>query len=148
MPRLHTREDSGLVLDREGRWFHDGLSVEHPNIVEVFNRGVGRDEQGRYRLSFGDDWCFITVEDAPVQVELALPDDEGVTLRLSNGVVEPLDPSTLSLRADVLYCATRAGLPARFGRSAQFALGERLEERPDGWVLVVGGREFQVARGA
>ena len=139
--RLHTREDSGLVLDREGRWFHDGVLVEHPKIAEAFNRGIERDEQGRYVLRFGDDWCFVTVEDAPLQVETATPAGESVALALSNGRREPLRPETLSLRDGVLYCVAESGLTARFGRSAQFALGSLLEERPDGYVLVLGGRE-------
>ncbi|HEY3450062.1 MAG TPA: DUF1285 domain-containing protein [Myxococcales bacterium] len=142
--RLHTREDSGLVLDREGRWFHDGVLVEHPKIVEAFNRGIERDEQGRYVLRFGGDWCFITVEDAPLQVETASPAGESVVLALSNGRTEPLRPETLALRGGVLYCAAESGLTARFGRSAQFSLGSLLEERPDGYVLVLGGREHRV----
>lgn len=140
--RLHTREDSGLLLDREGRWFHDGVLVEHPKIVEAFNRGLERDGEGRYVLRFGDDWCFVAVEDAPLQVEAATETGGAVQLELSNGRAEPLRPETLSLKDGVLYCVAESGLAARFGRSAHFSLGSRLEERPGGYVLVLGGREW------
>ena len=38
--RWHTREDSGLRLDREQRWFHDDERIEHPKVIEAFNRGL------------------------------------------------------------------------------------------------------------
>lgn len=145
--RLHTREDSGLVLDREGRWFHDGEPVEHPKILEAFNRGIERAPDGRYLLRFGADWCFITVEDAPLQVEVALEVDGQVVLKLSNGATEALRPDTLCEQGGVLYCLSEAGLPARFGRSAHFALGSLLEERPSGFALVLQGREYPVRAG-
>jgi len=133
------------VLDREGRWFHDGEPVEHPKIVEAFNRGLERDEHGRYVLRFGSDWCFVTVEDAPLQVEtVALPSPDRVVLQLSSGSAEDLRPETLSLRDGILYCVAESGLTARFSRSAQFALGSLLEERPGGYVLVLGGREHRL----
>ncbi|MGC4123104.1 MAG: DUF1285 domain-containing protein [Myxococcales bacterium] len=143
--RLHTREDSGLVLDREGRWFHDGVLVENPKIAEAFSRGIERDEQGRYVLRFGNDWCFVTVQDAPLQVESLTAAPGGIVLALSNGRREPLRPETLRLRGEVLYCTAQAGLTARLSRSAQFALGGLLEERPGGYVLVLAGREHPVA---
>lgn len=143
--RLHTREDSGLVLDRDGRWFHDGEPVEHPKIVEAFNRGLERAPDGRYLLRFGPDWCYVTVEDAPLQVAVALEVDGRVALKLSSGATESLRPETLWERGGVLYCLSQAGLPARFGRSAQVALGSLLEERPGGFVLVLQGREHPIA---
>jgi len=144
--RRHTREDSGIVLDREGRWLHDGEPVTHPKIVEAFNRGIERAPDGRYLLRFGDDWCYVHVEDAPLTVEVALPQDgRAVGLRFSNGASELLRPETLALREGVLYCRSEAGLPARFSRSAQFALGSLLEEREGGgFVLKLDGREHPV----
>lgn len=145
--RRHTREDSGIVLDREGRWSHDGAPIEHPKIVEAFNRGLERDAQGRYVLRFGDDWCYVSVEDAPLQVESAIPEEARVVLRLSNGLAEPLVPETLELRDGVLYCRAASGMTARFSRSAQFTIGSLLEERPGGFALVLAGREHRIADG-
>ena len=143
--RRHTREDSGLVLDREGRWFHDGEPVEHPRIIEAFNRGLERDEAGRYVLRFGDDWCLVTVEDAPLQVDGLVCAGDEIVVTLSSGLTERLRPQTLSVRGGVLYCVAESGLTARFSRSAQFALGSLLEERPGGYVLVLKGVEHPIA---
>ena len=142
--RRHTREDSGLVLDREGRWLHDGEPVEHPKISEAFNRGLERDQDGRYLLRFGGDWCVVTVEDAAAQVLSVIEDGAGLSLELSTGRKEQLRPETLRLRAGVLYCETEGRLAARFSRSAQFTLGSLLSERPGGFILKLSGREWAI----
>jgi len=143
--RHHTREQSGWVLDREGRWLHGGEPVEHPRIIEALNRSIERGLDGRYRLCFGGDWCFVTVEDAPLQVISALEANGQVSLKLSNGAGETLRAHTLSVRSGVLYCVTEAGWPARLSRSAQFVVGGLLEDRPGGLMLLLGGREYPVA---
>lgn len=128
--RWHTREDSGIRLDREGQWWHDDERVEHPKIIEAFNQGLKPTEDGRYRLEFGNDWCFVTVEDAAYRVLLVDVDDaQGLFLRLSDRRTELLQPSTLFMEPDgVLSCRVKDGkAKARFGREAQFAIGQLLE---------------------
>ncbi|MFN7131641.1 MAG: DUF1285 domain-containing protein, partial [Myxococcales bacterium] len=95
--RLHTREDSGIHLDRDGRWFHDGALVEHPRIVRAWNRGIGRADDGRLVLRFGHDWCFFTAEDAPLHVLGVHSDGHGLVLRLSNETDELFDPASLTV---------------------------------------------------
>ncbi|MGZ6140198.1 MAG: hypothetical protein ACXWLA_05970, partial [Myxococcaceae bacterium] len=53
--RWHTREDSGLVLDRELNWVHDGERVTHPRIIEAFNAGLVPTDDGRFQLHIGQD---------------------------------------------------------------------------------------------
>ena len=48
--RWHTREDSGFVIDRNVDWWHDGERIEHPNIIEAFNRGLRIAEDGQVKL--------------------------------------------------------------------------------------------------
>ena len=141
--RPHTRLDSGLVLDPEGRWFHDGAPVEHPKIVEVFNRGIERAPDGRYLLRVADDWCWVEVQGTPLQV-LSVRVDGEVTATYSNGRVEPLRPETLRLRDGVLVCCAASGMEARFGRAAQAALAGLLEEEDGRFVLVVAGRRWPI----
>lgn len=145
--RWHTREDSGIRLDREGRWWHDDEPVEHPKIVEAFNTGLQPTEDGRFKLVFGRDWCFVQVEDAAYRVVAVdeLPDGR-LSLRLSDRTAELLEPGTLKVEDDgVLTCRVKEGrAKARFGRDAQFAVGERLTERDGRVVLRVGGRDYPV----
>lgn len=148
--RWHTREDSGIRLDREGRWWHDDELVEHPKIVEAFNTGLQVTEDGRYKLVFGWDWCFVTVEDAAYRVvAVDVADDGGCLLRLSDRSLERLDPSTLTVEQDgVLSCRVKEKrAKARFTRDAQFAIGDRLEERNGEMGLCLGGRWWPLRHG-
>jgi hypothetical protein len=145
--RWHTREDSGIELDAELNWWHDGERVEHPRVVEAFNRGLKACEDGRFKLEIGQDWCFVKVA-GPAYGVLAVDVSEGdvPSVRLSDRTAEPLDVSTLQLGPDgVLTARVKAGRAlARFSRDAQFQLGEMLEARERGSVLKVGARELPV----
>ena len=145
-PKWHTREDSGFVIDRNVDWWHDGERIEHPNIIEAFNRGLSVTEEGRYKLSFGNDWCFVKVENAAFKV-VAVDVGEGdrLSLRLSDRTAEFLDPMTLTLDADsALVASVKNGLAkARFSRDAQFALEPFLQEGPTGTMqLQVGSHTW------
>ena len=144
--RWHTREDSGFRLDRDGRWWHDDELIEHPRIIEAFNTGLVPTDDGRFKLVFGWDWCFVEVEDAAYRVGAVDVAESGVGLRLSDRSVEPLDPATLRVEPDgVLSCRVKDGrAKARFTRDAQFQLGSHLDERGGEIFLVVGGREYPI----
>ncbi len=137
-PRWHTREDSGLRIDRRGRWWHDDEPVEHPNIIEAFNRGLRVMDDGRYQLHFGNDWCFVTVEQCGFMV-LSVDEAEGerLSVRLSDRTAEWLDLATLTQDDEgVLVARVKEGKAlARFSREAQFQFGERIRE-VDGQLLV------------
>jgi len=145
--RWHTREDSGLVLDRELNWHHDGERITHPKIVEAFNQGLVPTEDGRFQLRIGGDWAYVTVEGPAYRVNAIDTDETRIYLRLSDRTGEPLEPSTLQLDDDGVLTARvkggRAG--ARFSRDAQFALGQLLVPEGEGWVLLLPGRRIPVA---
>jgi hypothetical protein len=126
--KLHTREDSGLRLDRDLTWWHDGERIEHPNIIEAFNRGVQVDSNGRLMLVFGGDWCFITAEDCAYGINAVDQAGGALSLRLSDRTAERLDPATLALSPDgALFARVKHGLAkARFSRAAHFELAQRL----------------------
>lgn len=135
--RWHTREDSGLRLDKAGRWWHDDELVEHPKIIEAFNVGLTPDENGKFILRFGNDWCFVEVEDAAYQVTCVDVLAEGFLLRLTDRTAEPLNVDTLCLDDEgVLLARVKQGRAwARFSRDAQFQLGEQLQQ--DGELLAL-----------
>ena len=137
--RWHTREDSGLVLDRELNWHHDGERITHPKIIEAFNQGLVPTEDGRFQLRIGNDWAYVTVEGAAYRVNAIDTDDTRVYLRLSDRTGEALDPATLRLGEDgVLAARVKAGrADARFSRDAQYALGQLLVQEGSSWVLAL-----------
>jgi hypothetical protein len=145
-----TRE-STIRIDRDGRFWHAGAPVTHPGLARAFAQWIATDpETGRYILKNPIDWCFITVDDAPLCVRAIEPDAAGgLVLQLSDDSREPLDPASLRIdEDDVPYCHVHAGtLPARFSSQAAFALLERVD---DAGALEVAGRSYplrRVARG-
>jgi uncharacterized protein len=137
--RWHTREDSGLVLDRHLQWLHDGEPILHPRIVELFNQSLVPTEDGRFQLRVGEDWAYVTVEDAAYRVNGVDAGESAVYLRLSDRTGEALDVSTLVLGPDgVLSARVKAGRArARFSREAQVAFGQLLEDSPEGPTLAL-----------
>lgn len=144
--RWHTREDSGIRLDAQLRWWHDDELVEHPRIIEAFNQGLIVAEDGRFQLRFGDDWCVVAVEDAAYEVRTLEAGGNGLLLLLSDRTSEPLDPATLAEGAEGgLSCQVKQGrAKARFSRAAQAQLGSFLTERDGRWVLSVGDVEWEL----
>lgn len=152
-PFVFTRE-SRIRIDREGDVWHEGERVEHDGLRRGLLSWLARDEAtGRYILRNTLDWCFITVDDAPIVVRaVGYPDRAGapITLTLADGTTEPLDPATLWLDAeDVPYCTVRT-FPARFARTAAFTLLEHARPAREGgaassgYVLVLPGGAGEV----
>src|SRR5688572_14928368 len=83
-PEGQSRE-STIMLDRHGRWFHDGEAVTHPGLRAALPTWIRRHpNDGRLILSNGYDWCYFTVEDTPYFVDGVTLGDP-VRLRLSDG---------------------------------------------------------------
>ncbi len=146
--RWHTREDSGLRLDAEGRLWHDGERVENPRVALAFRQGIERDPTGRYLIRFGWDWCVLEVEDAPYQALGVRPEGTQLILALDDGREVGVGGDALrSSAAGVLYArfAGRGGeVEARLSRAAQGQLAPLLDER-NGQVMVrLGGQEHAV----
>ena len=146
--RWHTREDSGIRLDEGLRWWHDDEPIVHPRIIELFNTSLVLDDEGRYQLQVGKDWCYVQVADAAYEVRTVDVSEDGrVSVRLSDRTAEGLEPDTLDVASDgVLTCKVKAGRSrARFSRDAQYQLGELLEEDADGRVFLrAGDRRVEV----
>lgn len=144
--RWHTHEDSGLELDADVTWWHDGERIEHPNIIEAFNRGLSFDADAkRFKLTLGNDWAYVSVKDCAFRV-VAIDEGEGerLSVRLSDRTAEWLDVQTLALDASGrLTVAVKQGQArALLSREAHYALAERLAV-DDGVVVVqVGARRW------
>jgi hypothetical protein len=141
--RWHTREDSGIRLDAALRWWHDDEPIEHPRIIELFNSSLILDEEGRYQLRIGKDWCYVQVEDAAYEVRAVdVTPEERLSVRLSDRTAAALDLDTLTVGADgILTCRVKGSrAKARFSRDAQFQLGELLEQDESGRLFLRAGQ--------
>ncbi len=140
---------SGIRVDREGRFIHEGGEVAHEGLRRALFRWLDRlpPPDGRYvlrlderRFAYLDD-----VEDTPLVARGARVDGDGnVHLALSDGSEELLDPTTLTVDdAGVLRAWVRAGrLEARLANSAAAVLADLISEADGRPRLRLAGRWY------
>ena len=137
------RRNSGLTLDREGRFFHKGNSIVHPRTVEVLERGLELRDDGEVIVRVGAQWAYVEPEDSVYVVRNVVPrrDEEGrllgLLLVMTGQRREELDPETLILEPPSdLYCLVEGGrVRARFLRPAFHGLEPFLIEDDKGFAL-------------
>jgi hypothetical protein len=137
-PEGRSRESS-IVLDAEGRFWHDGALVEHPGMARAFASWIAlHPDDGRFILNNGYDWSYFRVEDVPFFV-LGVREEGGrLLLLLSDASESPLDPETLVTGArGALYATVKGGkFRARFRQEAQTALAPWLSSAEDGELFL------------
>jgi hypothetical protein len=137
------RRNSGLTLDREGRFFHQGKPIVHARSVQTLERGLEVREDGEVVVHVGNQWAYVEPEDSVYVVRNVVPerDEEGglktLTLVMTGDRREALDPATLVLHPPSdLYCLVGEGrVRARFLRPAFHALEPFLIEDDKGFAL-------------
>ena len=130
---------SGISVDREGRFVHEGAEVTHEGLKRALYRWLDRlpPPDGRYVLRL-DEHRFAYLEDVadtPLVARAARIDPAGdVRLALSDGSEEPLDPTTLTVDdAGVLRAWVRGGrLEARLSTSAATVLADFMQDPQTG----------------
>ena len=146
---LETIRRSGIRIDREGRFIHDGAEVTHDGLRRALFRWLDRlpPPDGRYVLRL-DERRFAYLEDVadtPLVARAARVDPAGTAfLALSDGSEEALDPATLTVDgAGVLRAWVRGGrLEARLASSAAAALAECITEVDGRPLLRLAGRSY------
>ena len=141
------RESSGLRLDREGRFFHQGTPVEHARTLAVLHAGLHRAEDGRWATRIGRDWAYVEVEDTARFVRRIEPQKRALRGQLATGEWVEIDPATLASGADdALYVRLPDGERARLTRPAQLSLSPYLAESVDAFELRLGERAFRIGK--
>jgi hypothetical protein len=132
---------SGIRIDREGRFIHEGAEVTHEGLRRALFRWLDRlpPPDGRYILRLdAKRLAYLDVDDTPLVARAARIDAAGaIWLALSDGAEEALDPKTLTVDgAGVLRAWVRGGrLEARLTTSSVAVLGDRLTEQ-DGRITI------------
>ena len=131
----------GLVLRRDGTFWHEGVQVTHPRLAAQFLRSVEWSEaDGTFLVRLRHFRGWLDVEDTPWFV--VSYDEQSGEIELTDGTREVLQPRTLRLDPDeVLRCAVKGGRwDARFTHRGQAHLLDALEPAADGLRLRIGGR--------
>jgi uncharacterized protein len=148
-PEGRSRE-STIVLDRNGRFWHDGEPILHEPMSRAFASWIRRHPlDGRFILSNHYDWTYFQVEDVPYFVTglrvTGSPSKPIAEITLSDGSVEALEPAGLRVnQEEAVVCRVKGGaFEAKFTPASQLALAPLLEEaEQDGAVrLHLGNRK-------
>jgi hypothetical protein len=135
---------TGIRLDREGRFWHEGAEVTHAGFRRALLRWLDVLEYGRPILRLDERrYAYVDVEDAHLLAVSARWEGDRAFLRLNDESEEELDYGSLAIGAgDALYCAVRGGrLRARVTTRAYQVLAERIEADGDRFLLrAAGGR--------
>jgi hypothetical protein len=147
---------SGIRIDREGRFIHEGEEVRHEGLRRALYRWLDVEPDGRVVLRLdARRFAYVDLDEGatPLVARAARLDGERVWLALSDGSEEALDPATLTIDdAGVLRARVRGGrLEARLATAAAAVLAERVELTPGGAgpghpVLTLGGRHHPILR--
>jgi hypothetical protein len=132
---------SGIRLDVDGRFWHEGGEVTHHGLRAAFFRWLDRNPDGRWVLRLDERrFVYLDVDDAPFVVTSLRFDGPKILIHLVDDTEEELAYDTLRLRAGIAYATVKGRFPARFSRGAWAALGERITER-DGafWLATPAG---------
>ena len=139
-PEGRSRESS-IVLGTDGRFFHDGAPVEHPGMQRAFASWLRRHpDDGRYILSNGYDWTYLTVEGPAYFVRGVLGRGETPELELLDGRVLPLEARSLRCDAEGRLWLRLPEGEARFTGAAQRALEPWLSEQEGRVGLQIAGQ--------
>jgi hypothetical protein len=139
---------SGIRIDREGEFQHEGAPVLHQGLREALFRWLDRLDDGRYVLRLdAQRYVYVDVDDTPLVVRGTRVEGDAIFVALSDGAEELLDPATLTVdAAGVLRCRVRNGrLEARLANSAATALAERIEGDPAHPMLRLGAQQLPIA---
>jgi hypothetical protein len=147
-PEGRSRE-STIVLTLDGRFFHHGAPVEHPGMHQAFASWLTvHPDDGRYILSNGYDWTYLTVEGPAYFVRALRPAGPGLTAELLDGTSLSVDPA--ALRCDVdgrLWLDLADGRAACLTGPAQLGLAPYLVERNGGFGIELDGQFWPLPAG-
>ncbi len=124
-----------LFLDKEGRWFHEGVEITHGRTRLLFSKSIRRDPTGKYHVHVGPESAEVIVEDAPYTIKSVTIQEEpdglpkDYILHLNDETQELLEPGSLVVsEQNVMYCRVKGGSErARFLRAAYYQICVKLQ---------------------
>lgn len=150
---------SGMAIDAEGRWLHEGRPIPRPTLVRLFARLLRREADGRHVLVTPAEMLDIDVADAPLIATEWRSAGEGRDRRLDLRIgvtgdwiaADAAHPIRVESGATGPrpYLDLDAGLRARLARPVYYALADlALTEAADPPGLWSHGAFFPLAEDA
>ena len=141
---------SGIRLDREGRFWHEGAEVTHDRFRLTLLRWLDVLPDGRPILRLdAQRYAYVDVEDAMLLAVSARWEGDRALIALNDASEEELAYDTLKVdpRDDALYCRARdRRLETRITTPAYYVLADRIQLAGDRFALAARGQMFAIQR--
>ena len=146
--QIEKLRQSGIRLDAEGRFWHEGEEIKHAGMRAAFFRWLDRNPDGRWVLRLDPQrFVYLDVDDAPFVIRSLRWEGEGAIVHLSDGTEEPLDVTSVRLAGGRPYATVKGRFDARLATAAWTALEPRLVEADGAVWLDVGGKRHRIDGG-
>jgi hypothetical protein len=121
---------SGMRIDREGRWWHDGSRIERDALIRLFASVLRREPDGRHLLVTPVEKLDIDVELAALRIVGMTHEGEGegarIAFQVNDGGALVLGPDhPLRFVEGFPLIEVRGGIEASFARPVWYELAER-----------------------
>ncbi len=141
-----------IVIDKEGKWFYNGLPIINRQIELYFCQLLETGPDGGYQLRNEQEVCPVEVQDTPFVVASLWPSDgphEHFFIKLNDDTEEILNMKTLVINAEnIPYCEVKQGrFKARFLRAPYYRLVESLQQEGDAkFFIELNGERHYLSR--
>lgn len=138
--------ESHMVIQADGRWFHEGGEITRPAMVRAFSSLLLRDSSGVHWLVTPTQKLRIDVVDAPFIAVDVVHKNNSLAFRLNTDDIVIAGPdyplhATGDADTPALYLAVRNGCKARLNRSTYAQLAEIALEGGE-WSVTSEGMRF------
>ncbi len=125
------RRSMDLRLSRMGRFWLAHSEVTHPRTIAALRAGLDITPEGEHVVYLGETWCYLHVDDTPLQV-LSI-DTDARKMKLNDGRTLAVSPSHIREDGDgTLVCEVPA---QRSGRALRARLTNRATMQwADAWL--------------
>jgi hypothetical protein len=133
-----------LILTKNGVWLSNGEPIEHEKTLLAFSRNLYRCEEG-FEIRLGSEHKVVHVEDTLYFIlSIDGAPELGFTLKLNDGRLVELNPSTLQYKPGRLTCKVyhpteKTHEEAKFLSAAYYELLKYLEKTPEGFGITIEG---------
>ena len=148
MPELDPSQFD-LSIDLDGNWRHQDEVITHPRILAMLSTGLKK--MGSAHVICAEGLCLpVRVADCAYVVLSVRHAATGITLLLTDGAYETLDPAALTIDAqNVPRTKVKNGaFEARFSRTAWMQLTDAVtEDGQGGFELTAAGKKTKLQVG-
>jgi hypothetical protein len=145
--------DIDIVIDQQGRWFHEGGHFDRQDLARMF-ASILRREGEDYFLVTPSEKLKITVKDVPFSIVLmkneTIDNQQKLTFITSLGdEVVASNKNKIEFRTNeagdhIPYIEVRNKLWGKLNQSTYYELVSLAEERPEGYFLTSCGSEVKI----